>query len=40
MLWVELEMITTNEDKSETYCKTILGGILRQGGFREVFKNA
>ena len=40
MLWVEIGMNTTNEDKSEIYCKTILMGLLRQGGFREVFKNA
>ncbi len=40
MLWVEIGMTTTNEDKSETYCHTTLSGLLRQGGFREVFKDA
>ena len=40
MLWVEIEMITSNRDETEIYCKTMLGGILRKGGYREVYKDA
>lgn len=39
MLWVEIGMTTTNEEETEIYCKTTLMGLLRQGGFKEVFKN-
>ena len=38
MLWVEIGMTTTNKEESETYCKTTLMGLLRQGGFKEVVK--
>lgn len=32
-LWVEILFTSTNKDKSKTFCKTTLKGILRKGGF-------